>query len=285
MSDIIPTDDNVRSTLQNTLYRLLTPLIRILLRYGIAYGTFIDIAKHVYVQVAVNDFALPKRKQTDSRIAVLTGLIRQEVNKIRKSPKNTFSKGKIRTNRAARVLNGWIKDLEYLNGLNQPLVLSMESEHGVSFTSLARRYGGDIPAGAILDELLRLNAVEKLKDGSLRPLNRAYTLNADEVKKLETLGNDTALLIETIEYNLLNKKEKSFFQRKVAYDNLPEEAMDVLEQMIANRGQAFLEEFNTWLSTQDREDNPKVKGSGRKYAGIGIYLFQKDWNEKTFTDE
>lgn len=275
MSEHSSSGDGIRSTLLNALYRLLTPLVRILLRYGVAYGSFAEVAKRVYVHVAVRDFALPGKKQTDSRVAVLTGLIRQEVKKIRDLPDDPAHSAGIRENRAARVLNGWIKDLEYLNGLSQPLILTLEAEQGVSFASLVRRYGGDIPVGAVLDELLRLGSVEKLEDGRLKLLQRAYVPNAGELKKLEILGHDTALLIETIGHNL--EHENAWFQRKVAYDNLPEEAMPALEQMIAGRGQAFLEEFNTWLATQDREDNPKVKGSGRKYAGVGIYLFERDW--------
>jgi hypothetical protein len=93
------------------------------------------------------------------------------------------------------------------------------------------------------------------------------------------LGNDAALLLNTIEHNLSCAPEDAYFQRKVAYNNLPEEAIPVLRTLAAQHGQALLEELNTWLSAQDRDNNPKVQGSGRKYAGVGVYFFQHDMTE------
>jgi len=46
--------------------KLLRPLARILLRNGVPYGVFADLAKRAYVDVALNDFDVPGRKQTVS---------------------------------------------------------------------------------------------------------------------------------------------------------------------------------------------------------------------------
>ena len=51
---------------------MLRPLAKILLRNGISYGTFADLTKWVFVDVAAKDFAIKDRKQSTSRISVIT---------------------------------------------------------------------------------------------------------------------------------------------------------------------------------------------------------------------
>ncbi len=271
--------NDTQSTLLAAMYRLLQPLTRILLRYGIPCGSLIDLIKRAYVETAQRDFALPGKKQTDSRISVLTGLTRKEVKQIRDdvAPLNTDSVA--RYNRAARVISGWIQDRAYLDGWGSPMILPLEGE-GATLTGLVHCYGGDIPVRAVLDELLRVGAVEQLPDARLKLLQRAYVPNTSETDKLSILGMDTTLLLETLEHNLDCSPGDSYFQRKVAYDNLPEEAIPVLRTLAAQHGQRLLEELNTWLNQQDRDNNSNISGSGRKYAGVGVYFFEKDTEDK-----
>jgi len=65
------------------LRRVLRPLIRLLLSYGIRYQTFCDLAKSTYIQVAEEEFKLDNKAQTDSRISLLTGVHRRDVNRLR----------------------------------------------------------------------------------------------------------------------------------------------------------------------------------------------------------
>ena len=65
------------------LLKLLRPLVRILLRNGVSHRTFAEIAKWGYVDVAHQEFGLEGRKQSISRVSVLTGLSRKEVMRVR----------------------------------------------------------------------------------------------------------------------------------------------------------------------------------------------------------
>ncbi|MEA3232214.1 MAG: DUF6502 family protein, partial [Thermodesulfobacteriota bacterium] len=58
--------------LSAAVIRLLRPLVRILLRNGVSYRTFSDLAKWVYVDVASKEFGIKGRKQSTSRISVVT---------------------------------------------------------------------------------------------------------------------------------------------------------------------------------------------------------------------
>jgi len=129
-----------------------------------------------------------------------------------------------------------------------------------------------------LDELLRVNSVERLENGAIRLKPRAFIPDTQESDKLAILGTDVKDLITTIDHNICSEADR-FFQRKVAYDNLPQEILGQLREMTEGKGQALLEEMDLWLAEQDRDNNPSVKGSGRKRAGIGIYYFEEDYTE------
>lgn len=270
----------INKILAAAILRLLRPLVRILLRNGVTYGAFADLAKWVFVDVAGKEFALPGRKQTVSRISVITGLTRKEVSRIQQIETPDDSAVSHQYNRAARVISGWTHDRRFSDGKDTPLVLPFEGENP-SFAELVKQYSGDMPARAVLDELLRIGAVEKESDGRLRLIARAYVPLGDESGKLNILGTDVYHLITTIDHNLQNAGADPRFQRKVAYDNLPGEAMPQLRKLSAEKSQALLEELNRWLREHDRDANPDAGGSGRKRAGIGIYYFEEDVQEES----
>ncbi|HKE45583.1 MAG TPA: DUF6502 family protein, partial [Steroidobacteraceae bacterium] len=73
---------NVKQALLAAYRHLLTPLVRVLLRNGISYLEFAEVAREVFVNVAGRDFTLPKRKISLSRMAIMTGLSRKEVARL-----------------------------------------------------------------------------------------------------------------------------------------------------------------------------------------------------------
>ncbi len=265
--------------LAGALLVLLRPLVRLLLRYGIPYGAFADLAKRVYVEVAEREFVIPGRKQTVSRISVITGLTRKEVRRLLAMEPPDNAEELQRYNRAARVISGWVRDPRFRDRAGRPAALPIEGP-SPNFADLVREYSGDIPARAILDELVRVGAVESLKDGRVRLRARAYVPAAGEADKLAILGTDVADLISCIDHNLKCPPEEAFFQRKVAYDNLPREATAELRRLAAERAQSLLEELDRWMAARDRDTNPGVQGTGRKRASLGIYYYEEDVPEE-----
>jgi len=260
-------------TIARALTRLLTPLVRVLLRHGVSFGVFSELAKQVYVQVADNDFRIPGRKQTTSRVAVLTGLTRKEVARLRgKGAPSGEDVLDARYNRAARVISGWLQDGDFQDADGGAADLPLEGDGG--FEALVRRYSGDMPARAVLDELERVGAVEQAPDGSIRLLQRAYVPDADTEQKLQILGTDTRDLIATIDHNLDRGDAEARFQRKVVYDNVPEEFVGAFRHLVAQRGVALLQEFDEWLAQRDRDRSPGVGGTGQVRLGLGLHLIE-----------
>jgi hypothetical protein len=249
--------------------------VRILLRNGISFGTFQDIAKWVYVKTAAEEFGIENRKQTTSRISILTGLSRKEVKRVRENPRPDDDTAAEKYNRAARVIAAWRREDAYTDNEGKPLSLPLNGE-GPSFDGLVRRFSGDMPHRAILDELTNAKAVEKTADGKVRLISSAYLPSADDEALLHILGTDTGHLIDTIGHNLVTIPPHRRFQRKVRYDNLPSEAIPVFHDLAAKASQKLLEDLDRWLANNDRDANKAIEGTGRHSAGVGIYFFTED---------
>jgi len=244
------------------------------LRNGKAARSFYDLVKQVYVNLAKEEFGIKGKNATVSRIAILTGLTRKEVQALLAKP-GEEDKDDIADeyNRAARVIAGWLKDPKFSDGRGHPTPLQLNGKRG-SFEALVKAYSGDIPVRAMLDELLHTGAVERLKNGKICLRARGYIPQKSAPEKLHILGTDTADLIATIDHNVYVAPQKPRFQRKVMYDNIPTEAAQEFRAIAAARGQELLESLDRWLSNRDRDVNPTSKGSGRVRAGLGIYHFE-----------
>jgi hypothetical protein len=143
-----------------------------------------------------------------------------------------------------------------------------------------KRSSGDVPARAILDELIRVGAVEQLEDSRVSLRTRAYVPESSDADKLHILGTDVGHLISTVDHNLKSDPRGPLFQRKVAYDNLPDEALPKLRKLSGKRAQTLLENLDRWLAKNDRDVTPGVKGTGRNRAGLGIYYFEEPYSSE-----
>jgi hypothetical protein len=172
------------------------------------------------------------------------------------------------------VITAWRRERDFLDAEGEPASLPLLGP-GATFSELVKRYSGDVPARAILDELIRIGAVERLEDGKLRLLTKAYIPESSDADKLHILGTDVGHLISTIGHNLKSDPIGPLFQRKVAYDNLPDEVLPEFRKLSAKRAQTLLEMLDRWLAQRDRDVNPTIKGTGRNRAGLGVYYFEE----------
>jgi hypothetical protein len=266
-------DRRPRQALDAAIMRLLRPLVRVLLRHSLPFSAFEDLAKRAYVEVALKDFAIPGKKPSLSRASILTGLTRKDVQRLVAEPDATGPQTGERYNRAARVLTGWIRDPDFLDATGAPRALDGEGAH--SFAALVRRHSGDMPARAVLDELLRVGAVRRRDDGRVEPVARAYVPQQGSIDKLDILGNDVADLIDTIDHNMQHGALDPRFQRKVMYQSIGADALPAFRKLGAAQAQALLEKLDRWLAAHDTDASPADADLPRSRVGLGIYYFEE----------
>lgn len=253
--------------LAESLVKLMRPLVRILLRNGVTYRAFTETAKAVYVEIADNEFAIPGRKQSDSRISVITGLSRKEVKRVKSQGSVPSGDQLTRYNRAARVIKGWTQDAAFQDGRGQPLELRLQ-DPDAGFEALVRHYSGDAPARAVLDELQQVGAVERTENGTVRLLTRAYLPKTDSPERIGIFGIMAADLLYTCDYNLKCDAAQPVFQRAVTNDRVPVEELEQFQSEVREHGQRLLERFDRWLGEHEAAGTPSRR------AGVGLYYFE-----------
>ena len=247
--------------------RVLRPLVRILLRYGISAGALEQVVRKVYVDVAHEEFGIDGKAQTLARVSVLTGLNRKEVARLRKLPPMDESDGEWWT-RAGRVLARWFVDEQYLDRKGDPLDLPFAGP-SPSFTDLVKKHSGDMYPRAIADELLRLGAVEEV-DGRMRMTRRGYVPTDDPALIIDILGLDTAQFMETVDHNILAGADEKLMQVKVVTETLPIDQVPRFLQQSRREGQRLIEDLADWLERhEDDPDGPKR--DAHRVAGFGVY--------------
>ena len=268
--------DSLRDGLLTAYRVLMQPLVRILIRHGVSYNEFNEVLKNVFVEVAERDFGIPKRKPSQSRIAILTGLTRKEVAKQKAILDGGAEIQDISNlNRVTRVLLGWHTDPDYTGPYGVPLELQFDSTDGVGFTALVRKYSGDMAARAMLDELLRVGAVEKIAAGSFKILTRAYVPESLHADALERLGGVIKNFVTTVEFNTEKSAPGSGrFERVVFADNgLKLELLPSFDRLLRTKGQQLLVELDNWLGAQEPTDADENNSVGTVRTGVGIYHF------------
>jgi hypothetical protein len=269
-------DNTLHPALARALARLLRPLVRVLLRHGMPWGAFEAVAKKTFVEVAMADFPLPGRKPSMSRASILTGLTRKDVQRLVAEPAAGEDLSTLQYNRAAKVLTAWSREPAFRGPDDAPRPLAIEGEAG--FAALVKGHSGDMPVRAVLDELLRVGAVELLEDGRVALLQRGFVPQQSALQKIGILGTDVAQLVETVAHNIEHGATDPRFQRKVMHRGIPHDVLPAFRELSAREGQALLERLDAWLAVRDlahRADLQRQPGVRTARVGVGIFHFEQ----------
>lgn len=270
--------EKIKNTINRAVLNLLYPLVQLLLRYEIAHSEFAELTRRSYVDVAFKDFALPNRKNTVSRVSVITGLSRPEVARLAAAEKDLVSSSNTTPNRATRVIGGWLSDSNFIDENNEPKILPLRHSD-VSFETLVSRYSGGITARAVLDEMLRVGAVEKVDKDHVKLTHHGFVPQGDDSEKINIFLTHAKDLLDTGIHNLTKKDESPRFQRQVTYVDMPASVVDEFEKLSRDKSMALLVELNKWLSMKSKEVDVQ-SGEPTYRIGVGIYYFKSEFNEE-----
>jgi hypothetical protein len=259
-------DAGTKRLILNACGLLLEPLIRLLLKSGITWKEFADLAKTKYVQVATEDFGIKGRPTNASRVAILTGLDRREVRRLRELARDADANDRHYTSKATQVLSGWFHDADFLGPEGKPRDLPIEGDSG-SFTSLVRRYAPALPPVAMIKELRSAGAIEELGDGQLRALKREYIPQPLDESKIRLFGSIVHDLGTTLEHNLTRPARAApRFERRAISVRVDPQALPAFRELLEVTGQEFLVRIDDWLTAHEVGPGmPAVR------LGVGVY--------------
>lgn len=260
-------------------FRIFKPLVVLFLRNSVPYQTASDWLKRIYVDVAFEskEFRLnPDKKQTKTRVAVLTGLSRVEIDRVLKIEK-PLEVTEQKWNRATKVLSAWCGDSSYLDSDGNPKELPVYGDQ-LSFSSLVNQYSGGATMRSILDELINVKSVCVI-DGIVKLLRRDYAIipSRQKIVDLELYGMFSGNLLDSISYN---DKEKNMSKKryvKMALNrNVAKSKIKEAEQIIKVESDKLLITIDSQLTqistNQKSEDTFEI--------GLGVYYFEEKNNEE-----
>lgn len=152
---------------------LMAPLVRWLLRNGVAYGALADALKPVFVEAARAELARAGKSPTASALSVLSGVHRKDVRALEASPRTPGAEAPSKgVPLASQVFTRWLADKRLRTRDGQPRALP-RSGPAPSFEALAREVSQDVHPRTVMDELIRLGLV-RLDGETLTPVSTAF---------------------------------------------------------------------------------------------------------------
>jgi hypothetical protein len=251
----------------------LRPVVHVLIRCGITWRDFAELAKNTFVEVATSEFGKRGRPTNVSRAAILTGLARREVRKQRDKVDAAPETLTGYVTKASLVLSAWHLDPEFLDIEGRPAALAIEGESG-SFESLVRRCSGsDVPSSALLKELRAAGAVRRRTDGRVEALLRHYVPHAMDEQLIRLWGSVLADVATTYVHNLTRTgRVPPRFERAAVNDRIAKAALPEFRKYLELEGQQFLERVDVWLTAHEALDGAADEQVIR--LGVGTYHIQ-----------
>ena len=259
-----------QTILASVALKILRPLARVMLRNGVACGSFEELVRKAYVDECFSQAALQGQKPSVSSVSAQTGLSRKEVKRLVEIENPQESDDGKRYNRAIRVISGWLNDRRFSTDENIALPLSIE-DGDRSFARLVKDYSGDIPTVAMLKSLETAGCVEN-RDGDVHLIKHAYVPGNDSTEILNILGTDTNELINTIDHNLTCGNDDRYFQRKVSNHKLKLAAIPEFRKYLRTHSQALLENLDSWLSAHESHND----GADSRYVSLSVFYYEQD---------
>lgn len=267
----------LQSKILKALFTALRPLARALLRAGIGYKEFAEVSKAAFVIEASEGYGVRGRLTNISRVAVMTGITRKEVKKLREQELNSFFSDSIAESPASVILSQWHTNPDYCDENNIPNILSYEgSDH--SFTQLVKVCAGDLPAGAIRTELKRINAIVELPDGRLKAEQRHFVPSGLDDRIAIGLADVVGADLSTLAYNCDPGLSRSTrYHRVTSVDGMPEELARIAEGEAKARCIDFANDFDNYLTDLLSRGANSINGErASKQVGIGMFFFERD---------
>ena len=257
------------------LSRVLRPLVKLLLTFHITFPFLAQLLKRIYIEVAIEEFALEapgqKDKISDSRVSLLTGVHRKDVKKLR-SDASEVVQVPTSVSIGSQVINTWMTFPRFAPAGNPlPLPRTSTSSVSPSFEELVQQIcKHDIRVKVVLDELLRIGVVS-LDEADVVHLNQeAFIPQQGFDEKAYFFGRMIHDHMAASAHNLLDNKPP-FFDRCVYYNHLTPESCEALGQWVSAHGMPWLRQLNEKAKQHQVMDKKSAHGSQRMHLGIYYY--------------
>ena len=256
---------------------LMVPIVRWLLRHGVAYGAFTDLLKAVFVQVAREELSQGASKLTDSALSVLSGVHRKDVRAIGEA--ETLPTQPSSVPLASQVFTRWLTDAHWRDRAGKPRPLPRTGDR-MSFETLARSLSNDVHPRTVLDELVRLGLVQ-IEGDTVLPRSGSFVPSQKQDALASLFAANVSDHTAAAVHNLTTPAPK-FLEQSVFADGLTEESVDQLHQTARD---LWAHAFDTMV----RQATDRVAaddGAAQNFRiRFGVYYYSEPVRQPTLESE
>jgi Family of unknown function (DUF6502) len=264
--------DDAQLHLVEAFRKILRPLVKILIRSGVRFEEFTQLAKTVYVESAIRDGTGLPGGTSVAAVSMATGLTAEElggyVERIGSAlrPRPTVAAAIL------ELLHRWHTDGRYLGPYGVPLELEIAAGSERSFSDLVHTIDARLDPHVLLEELLKAGTVVRTGDKYVKAVSRAFLVQEPmSAVMLEYFGNTVTNLTSTLEHNMDRRVARKRIQRSVLADRgLSDRQVAELNRFAAERVQQLMVDLDNWLADvpADADCEPA------KIRDVGISVFE-----------
>ncbi|HEU0225929.1 MAG TPA: DUF6502 family protein [Steroidobacteraceae bacterium] len=174
------------------------------------------------------------------------------------------------------VILKWRRDCHFLNSEGQPQSLVVDG-HSPSFSELVELAARGSKPSELLEIMVQLGVVRIVDSSTVELISTSVV--ACPGKEASTIASESVLehicgFLGSVEYNVFDKpsRAKGKFER-ACYAWVPRKYVPVLEQLVNNRGQDFVDVIDEWLS---RRSAAVPATDDLVLVGAGAYVFVRE---------
>ena len=270
-----------RSTIAlDAALHLLKPLVRHLLRHGVAYPVFASKVKQVFLDAAKEELQSGGKSLTDSAVSLLSGVHRRDVRNLTRPADVNVSPPEKPMNMATQVVARWLSETVYQDDVGRAKSLPRGSDAGpgTGFDALVTRISSDVRPRAVLDELVRLGIAEEVQEDGIEQVRLlapgfAPRQGFSEMAQMlrDSLYDHLAASTQNIDGN------PNFLEQSIFVDEITAESAQRLHAVSAK---AWRQAFKTVMqeaATRHAEDAQNATLADRTHrARFGSYFYAEE---------
>jgi hypothetical protein len=258
---------------KRALAQLLEPLAGFVLDSGLSTSELHVMFREAAVRSAAARQLEHSKRVNISGIAAVTGIPRAEISRILKAPKVFNEKdGDSQQQSTNRILAAWHDNPKFTGPDGQPAELHMYGR-GITFETLARKYGRGIPTRAVLDELIRAGAVEIVHVQKIRAKATIAVERGMSAQAVKAFGDRASELLSTMLLNMRQPDTPKFIA-SVSNATVGIATLPLFQRELSTRAADFLADVEDSLKRKPTTKFPMSRT--KETARVSVTIFYNE---------
>ena len=264
----------------NALKRVFRPFVKLMLANNLTYTFAIDVLKTLFVEVADQDFTIDNKRQTDSRISLMSGVHRKDVKRLRELQPDVEDVMPGNVSLGSQLIALWNANPAFVDadGLPKPLPRFASDNADASFESMVRSLSTDIHPRAVLDEWLRLGVARLDEDNFVHLTTDMFIAQEGFDEKVYYFGHNLHDHASAAVSNVIGQRP-GFFERCVHYDQLSQQSLMAIADIAQKQGMKALRGVNKVADEASMGDKSAKNANMR--MTYGVYFYSEPMQDNT----